>query len=350
MVDQLRATGGLAVAEVQQQLGRHVHQLWGRGYGPLDLLHVVDRKLGADHAQLAADTVDRMRSGRADRWPGQWQSEADEVASTTPGTPVTPHTLAAGIELLALVLTLPEVPPTGRGDAPAPSSWLDDAVLAKVRGLLRKAESTEFDAEAEALTAKAHQLITRHAIDEALLQDGEGRATAVAARRIRLHDPYLSQKFDLVSAVAGANRCVTVFNKGLGWGTVFGHNSDLDATELMATSLLAQALGAMARLGSVRDADGRLRTRSFRSGFLRGFANQIADRLEQAGATVTDGADRRALPVLASRQDAAREAAEAAYPGLTTIRRRRVTNGEGYMAGVGAANLASLTFSQQELR
>ena len=46
---------------------------------------------------------------------------------------------------------------------------VDAGVLAKVRALLAKAESTTFEAEAEALTAKAHQLMVRHTIDEALV-------------------------------------------------------------------------------------------------------------------------------------------------------------------------------------
>ena len=42
-------------------------------------------------------------------------------------------------------------------------------LAAKVRALLAKAESTTFEAEAEALFAKAHQLMVRNAIDEAVL-------------------------------------------------------------------------------------------------------------------------------------------------------------------------------------
>lgn len=41
-----------------------------------------------------------------------------------------------------------------------------------MRGLLAKAEATEFEQEAEALTAKAQQLIARHAVDGALLHAG----------------------------------------------------------------------------------------------------------------------------------------------------------------------------------
>ena len=59
----------------------------------------------------------------------------------------------------------------------------------KVRALLRKAESTSFPAEAEALTAKAQDLLARYALDRALL-DGDRSPGAgggpVPLRRVRL--------------------------------------------------------------------------------------------------------------------------------------------------------------------
>ena len=58
-----------------------------------------------------------------------------------------------------------------------------DAVLARIRQLLAKAESTTFEAEALAFTAKAQELMTRHAIDAALVHD-----TAAGPPR-RAHHP-----------------------------------------------------------------------------------------------------------------------------------------------------------------
>lgn len=60
----------------------------------------------------------------------------------------------------------------------------DDRVLARVRALLAKAESTEFPDEAEALLAKAQALISRHAIDRAAVA-GETRPGGGAAARRR---------------------------------------------------------------------------------------------------------------------------------------------------------------------
>ena len=83
----------------------------------------------------------------------------------------------------------------------------------------------EFDEEAEALAAKAHQLIASHSID-------------------------------------------AVSHPGFGWVTVFGYGAHLDALDLLTTSLLSQARATMRRYGSPRDASGRSRARSFRRAFL----------------------------------------------------------------------------------
>ena len=62
--------------------------------------------------------------------------------------------------------------------------------------------------------------------------------------------------------VAAANRCRAVWHRSLGLCTVLGFPGDLDAVELLVTSLLVQATTAMVQAGSRRDVYGRSRTRS----------------------------------------------------------------------------------------
>ncbi len=80
-----------------------------------------------------------------------------------------------------------------------------EKVLNRVRALLAKAEATQFGGEAELLTAKAQDLMTRHAIDEAMLHQVVDDVTVIT-RRIRLHSPYISTKVSLLNAVGQANR------------------------------------------------------------------------------------------------------------------------------------------------
>src|SRR5262249_11766348 len=121
----------------------------------------------------------------------------------------------------------------------------DPRILDKVRALLAKAESTGFAEEAEALTAKAQQLMARHSIDEALLAAREGARDEPAGCRVGIDSPYELAKASLLDVVAGANRCRSVWAKSLGFATVIGFQPDLDAVELLYTSLLVQATSAM---------------------------------------------------------------------------------------------------------
>jgi hypothetical protein len=119
---------------------------------------------------------------------------------------------------------------------------------AKIRTLLDKAESTNYPEEANALTAKAQELMARYAIDESLL-----RAEARPADRGRpgvsdvsqKQGPYLGPLQGLVSTVAKANRCrVLVASGGRGREAiahVIGFESDRTNVIALYQSLLIQA-------------------------------------------------------------------------------------------------------------
>ena len=57
------------------------------------------------------------------------------------------------------------------------------------RALLAKAEATDDPAEAETFTAKAQELMTRHAVDEAVLRSSQQDEIPVATRRVHLQPP-----------------------------------------------------------------------------------------------------------------------------------------------------------------
>ena len=328
-------------------------QAWQRGWTPADVAHVVSRMLTAAHrdevaVHLVADGRRRLRRGQ--RLHPRWQRELDVLGDHQPATPspAPDERLRLAIEVARLVARLPDqpvtIPPPGDLRAAAATTrHLDARMLDRVRALLAKAESTTFEDEAAALTAKAQELITRHAIDEALLH-AEDDGGEPSVRRIPVADPYADAKAHLFGEVARANRCKVVFSKPLGWVTAFGYDQDLDALELLTTSLLAQATGAMARQGPRRDASGRSRTRSFRRAFLLGFAQRIGERLQQAAdeqLTATGDEDARLLPVLAARDERMTAAMLAAFPDLQQ-REQQVSNATGLLAGRSAADRASI--------
>ncbi|MDT7667360.1 MAG: hypothetical protein QOC74_143, partial [Pseudonocardiales bacterium] len=223
-------------------------------------------------------------------------------------------------------------------------------VLAKVRALLAKAESTEFPEEADAFFAKAQELMSRYSLERAVVEalDSAGRGVPVrtGGRRIWLDSPYLGPKSMLVTVVASANRCQAVFAQALGFVTVIGEETDTEIVEVLTTSLLVQAGRAMLATGSQVDRRGQSRTKSFRQSFLISYAQRIGERLleatERAEAEVTESVgDGRLLPVLAAREEAVQQRVAELFPHLVS-RRVSASNPAGWTAGRAAADLAVL--------
>lgn len=234
-------------------------------------------------------------------------------------------------------------PSASAGAAPSAGRDVDAAVLERVRALLAKAESTTFHAEAEALSAKAHQLMARHAIDRAMVLRGDD--DGVGSRRIGIDDPYAVAKVQLLAQVADACNCRAIWSEPFALVTVFGHAADLDTVELLHTSLLVQATTAMLAAGADR-AGHRSRSRGFRSSFLLAYAHRVGERLRQVtAATVAEAASDHGdalLPVLASRIDAVEAAVREACPHLVT-RRTSIADDAGWAAGTAAASHADLS-------
>lgn len=222
---------------------------------------------------------------------------------------------------------------------------IDQRVLERVRGLLAKAESSTFPHEAEALTSKAQELMARHSIDLAMV-DRVGAAHDAIARTVRLDRPYVSAKAVLLGKVARANRCRSAWDPHTEVATIVGHEADVDATELLFTSLLVQASVAMAAEGSRVDHVGRSRTKSFRRSFLLAFAVRIGQRLAEASRRAeADGAvdyGEDLLPVLASRDAEVEQAFQKVFPHLERSR-IAASNAHGWRAGTAAADRARLT-------
>jgi hypothetical protein len=254
--------------------------------------------------------------------------------------------------------------PADRGDAADPA---DERMLGKIRALLAKAESTEFAEEAEALSARAQALMAKYSIDHALLAAESGREEAPGGRRLGVDNPYEAPKVTLLQTVAQANRCRVVWSKEIGLVTVIGFPADLDAVELLFTSLLVQANTAMLRTGGKRDGAGRSRTRAFRQSFLLAYAVRIGERLSEAAdhAEQAAVAEQRAaadgpagdgakddvavrkstdlVPFLAARHRAVDDAVDEMFgAALTRSRSVRATDADGWNSGRAAADLASL--------
>jgi hypothetical protein len=250
----------------------------------------------------------------------------------------------------------------------AAGSTPDDRRLAVVRGLLAKAEATEFPDEAEAFFAKASELIARYAIDEAVLwaADGSGRAEPEELRLV-VHAPYLAQKAVLVHAVARAHGCQAVrVLSGPGVKTevisVVGFPTDLRWVDTLVTSLLVQLTSAM--LAECPTGLSASASAGWRRSFIMGFADEVETRLladrEQAVADAdahgADGPDRSdrsggqagagtpsVALVMVERDQEVRDEFRRRFPRVRSSWASRGSSAAGHRAGRAAGRDAALT-------
>ncbi|AKT52591.1 hypothetical protein ADJ73_04515 [Arsenicicoccus sp. oral taxon 190] len=379
-----------ARAVVEQTLVDRARQVvaeqWRAGWQPLDLHHVVQRE--RLHRQAAPETVAQVaqllgdvmaldlaaypRSTVERRWHDQlelaeaavWWPEGQTLLGAR-GRSWGSETLAveALLRLEHVLRALPEIQQLGAlpGEAVAPraaaaQAHVDDKVLARVRQLLAKAESTPYEAEAETFTAGAQALMSRHSIDLAMLAAAArpGAAERPDGRRLWIETPYVREKVLLLGAVAEANRSRTVWSKEDGFVTLLGFGPDLDAVETLYTSLLVQATRAMHAEGRRLDRFGGSRTRSFRQSFLAAFATRIGERLtavteaetSQAAADLAAGGGRDLVPVLQERTAAVEGYVEELFPRLRRVRMSAGRDREGWVRGRRAADQAALAWGR----
>ena len=307
------------------------------GWSPEDLSELVRRNLGAAHLPTLAAA---LREEEVSRPRGQAWRDAIDLMDGEPALDIGTHGEVAS--MLGLVALLRGVPLLTEAIAStAAASGPEHPKLARVRALLAKAESTEYDEEAEALSAKAQELISRYALDRLLDGGSERDSSDLAVRRVWLDAPYVRAKTLLVSAVASANRCRAASAERLGFTVVVGAAADLDAVELLVTSLLVQADAAMLRHGRRTTATGVTRTKSFRQSFLTAYATRIGERLADVNATAARAAGADLLPVLRSQEAKVAEEFDRLVP-HTIGRSASVSNGDGWIAGLAAADLAAL--------
>jgi uncharacterized protein DUF2786 len=214
-----------------------------------------------------------------------------------------------------------------------------DRLLDRVRKLLVKAEADGVTpAEAQALTAKAAELMAKYGIDRALLAADRPETDQPADRILDIDNPWAREKAHLLCGLASALRCQSILISGSRPGSrvhIFGYASDIDRTDVLYTSVLIQMWHGL--IGA-RVPEWSSSARAWRRSWLLGYATAVIARVRTAEhgavtqATRPDSAagERTAL-VLADRSQVIRRKVEQAYP---VTRKARVTySGSGYRDG-----------------
>ena len=157
------------------------------------------------------------------------------------------------------------------------------ALLDRVRKLLAKAEAEGVTPpEAEALTAKAAELMARYGIDRARLAATRPDTDRPGSRIIDIDNPWAQVRAHLLAGLAGAMRCQCVLLSTTRPGArihVFGYTSDLERADILYTSLLLQ----MARGLTVAAVPAGVRSvRAWRRSWLLGFVTAVITRVKAA--------------------------------------------------------------------
>jgi Protein of unknown function (DUF2786) len=222
-----------------------------------------------------------------------------------------------------------------------------DRLLDRVRKLLAKAEDDGVTPpEAQALTAKAAELMAKYGIDRALLAADRPETDQPASRVLDIDHPWARVKAHLLCGLGSALRCQCILLSPASGSRVhvFGYASDIERTDLLYTSVLIQMWHGLA---GARVPDWSSSPRAWRRSWLLGFATAVVARVRaaehgaarQATAAGGEVGSRTAL-VLADRSLVIRRKVEQAYP---VTRAARVTyTGSGYRDGYAQGQRADI--------
>ena len=221
-------------------------------------------------------------------------------------------------------------------------------LLERVRKLLAKAEAQGVTpAEAEALTAKAAELMARYGIDRALLAAQQPETDHPADRKVDVDNPWARIQAHLLCGLVSAMRCQCVILPRSGPGTrihMFGFASDIERTDVLYTSLLVQMWQGLA----ATEVPAWTRSvRAWRRSWLLGFTSAVVGRVraaERRAAAQADDEREDAGPgtelVLADRAKIVQHRIEKAYP--VTRKTQMTYSGTGYGEGYAQGQRADI--------
>ena len=357
-------------AAIESRFASELQSVWGRGWLPREVIREVSRKGSTlDAVVIKAAVASQYRTTPTEQigqaWHDhveslnlpdvrmvQWMTATRELERSA-WLDVVDTALRAIVSIGQLgVLGLLLVPP-GLEEAPksgSASRLIDrepssNPMLEKIRSLLALAESTTFEAEAEAFTAKAQTLMTQHSLDEATVWGAAANRSDPIHVRFPVDDPYSGPKSYLLQVVADACGCSAVSHPDYAMSSVVGFDSDLAATEVLFTSLLVQVQSAMQRYAKAAPPGAKPRSRGFRSSFLRAYANRVGHRLKEVNAHEREQRVQESggslLPVFVAREEAVSQKIEELFT-IARSRKRRISDAAGWAAGEHAADSAEL--------
>jgi hypothetical protein len=223
----------------------------------------------------------------------------------------------------------------------------EDNRAEKVRKLLAKADRAATPEEAEAFYSKAHELMTKWALDEAVLRANDPSRFEFDESAIIIKTTYKQADVQLAVQIAiscGCEHFVSTRHNGTVSFHFFGEKGDVNQALFLYTSLQVQ-VAAMARR-EVKPIWESCSDHAYRRSFRLGFAVRIGERLREArDRTIQDAVSTNPdlLPVLVSDEEKVSAEFRERHPDLVRSRRSRFSiSGHGMGAGAQAADGADI--------
>ena len=230
----------------------------------------------------------------------------------------------------------------------APATEAPDRLLDRVRKLLAKAEAEGVTVEeAQALTAKAAELMAKYGIDRALLAAKRPDTDKPDNRIMEIYNPWARVQAHLLCGLAAALRCQCILLPAREGQRVhlFGYASDIERTDVLYTSVLVQMWhGLVAAQVPARADNVRAWRRSWLLGYIAAVVARVRAAEQRAEQAATVAETSGAALVLADRSMVIRQQVARAYP---VTRTARVTyTGSGYGAGYAQGRRADIGTSR----
>lgn len=214
----------------------------------------------------------------------------------------------------------------------------------KVQGLLKKAESTSFEKEAEVLIAKAEQLRQQYRIESLSSASNASQTNAgLVSTRIRLTAPWIKHQFNLLSTVAHAHSCASLLLTSSGICTVIGTSDDATHVLDLFGSLNRQRDHFMRQSPGAQTAKNNNETSNYRRSFMIAYSSNIGLLLKKAAEDAIDslsepnsGTRGAAVSLLADRHHQANLVMREIFPHTKTFQLRSY-HSSGYRDGHNAA-------------
>lgn len=221
---------------------------------------------------------------------------------------------------------------------------MDSKLLERVRKLLNKAEAEGCtEQEAQALTAKASELMAKYGIDQALLDATAPQPCKPANKKIQIPNPWSKVHAHLLQGLARelGVQSVRLTNYKVTTVHLFGWDNDIERLELLYTSVMLQMANGSRRL-TIPLYYMAPHVRAERRSWMLGYVAGVVEKVREAEARVVKETlaekGTGAEMVLADRSLVVRNEFKAAYPSTRTTRAtytgRQYDN--GYRAGRNA--------------